>query len=101
MARNEQVPAGTWVKVRARLLEAGGRKAGVPADTANLPYEMRVVGHVQTATSLGEEATVVTATGRRVRGVVEELQPAYWHTFGPMDPDLHATGVSVRRWLAR
>ena len=90
MAGDGTIPAGTRVEVRYTLLDAGERAPGIPDDTARLPYEVRVRGVLDEPAGRGERATVVTATGRRVAGVIEQVDPADTHTFGRPGPALAA-----------
>jgi len=97
------VPArkGSFVRVKCLLLEPGNRKSGIPEDTANVAYEMRVAGYLAEDSSEGDQVQITTVTGRSVNGALEDAQPAYTHTFGPIDPVLHEVGPRVKAWLKR
>lgn len=82
------VEPDTWVRVQYTLLEAGQRAPGLPADTAATPYVVRASGRLCEAASIGEPATVITQTGRKVQGILTEVNPGDWHTFGVMHPEL-------------
>ena len=81
------------------LLQAGERAPHVPDDTRRVPLEMRVKGFLVAGAALGEEVEINTAAGRRLRGTLVAVNPAYTHGFGP--PILALTGIAgeVRRLL--
>jgi 2-amino-4-ketopentanoate thiolase alpha subunit len=73
---------GTRVQVRSVVLEPADRAAGLPEDTARVPYESRVRGRLTAPGRVGEPVTVRTAVGRALSGVLELVEPADLHTFG-------------------
>jgi hypothetical protein len=48
---------------------------------------------------VGEQAEIITVTGRRVRGILSEVNPAYSHGFGSPIPELSTIGSQVRTIL--
>lgn len=97
----EIVPRGTWVELHRILLVAGERAPQVPEETQRVPLEMRVKGVLAHDAALGEEAEIVTPAGRRLRGTLSQVNPAYTHGFGPPVPELRAVGEELRARLAR
>lgn len=95
----ERVSAGTWVEVQRILLAPGQRAERVPEETQRVPLEMRVKGALAHDASAGDEVEIVTAAGRRLRGTLREVNPAYTHGFGPPVPELRAVGVELRKLL--
>jgi len=95
----ERVATGTWVELGRVVLAAGERAPQVPDETQRVPLEMRVKGMLTRDASVGEEAEVVTAAGRRVRGTLERVDPPYTHGFGPPRPELLAVGEELRALL--
>lgn len=95
----ERIPAGTWVGIHRIVLPAGERAPQVPEDTQAVPLEMRVKGFLAEAAALGEEAEIHTRAGRRLRGTLIEVNPAYTHGFGPPIPELSSIGQEVRALL--
>ena len=93
------IDKGTWVEIYRVVLPAGERAPQVPDDTQQLPLEMRVKGYLVAPARLGEEAEIVTAVGRRLRGVVEAINPAYTHSFGAPITELSDIGREVRALL--
>jgi len=90
---------GTWVEIHRIVLPAGERVPQVPDDTRQVPLEMRVKGFLVAPASPGEEADIVTPVGRRLRGVVMEINPAYTHGFGAPIAELSGIGREVRALL--
>lgn len=97
MAR--QIEQGRWVEVRRTVLHPGERAPQAPEDTRRVPLEMRVKGFLVESATEGEEAEIVTAAGRRLRGVLDRVEPAYTHGFGSPVPELLAIGSEVRALL--
>ena len=96
---SEPVAQGTWVEIHRVVLPPGERAPGVPADTARVPLEMRVKGFLAAPASLGNEAEVITAAGRRLSGTLSGVNPAYSHGFGAPIPELSAIGEEIRAML--
>jgi 2-amino-4-ketopentanoate thiolase alpha subunit len=96
----ERIDKGTWVELHRVVLDAGDRAPRVPEETRRVPLEMRVKGVLVADAALGEEAEIVTPAGRRLRGALREVNPAYTHGFGPPVPELRAVGGELRALLA-
>jgi hypothetical protein len=95
----ERIAKDTWVEIYSILLPAGERASQVPQDTQHVPLEMRVKGFLAAPAALGEEAEIVTPAGRRLRGTLVEVNPAYTHGFGAPIPELSTIGGEVRTIL--
>jgi hypothetical protein len=95
----EPVAKGTWVEIHRVVLPPGERAPQVPEETRRVPLEMRVKGFLVAPVALGEEAEIVTPTGRRLHGTLAEANPAYAHGFGSPIPELSAIGEEVRSLL--
>ncbi len=76
------------MEVQRIVLAPGERAPQVPADTGQVPLEMRVKGLLLAA--LGEKAQI---TGRRLRGTLIAVNPAYSHSFGPPIAEFSAVGL--------
>lgn len=92
----ELVAQGSWVEIHKIALEAGERTAQLPEDTRKVPLELRVKGFLLAAAALGDEGEIETLTGRRLRGRLTAINPAYSHSFGPPIPELSSIGGEVR-----
>ena len=93
------IAKGTWVEIHRTVLAAGDRAPQVPEDTRAVPLEMRVKGFLVAPAALGGEAEIVTRVGRRWRGTLTDVNPAYTHSFGPPVPELSTIGDEVRGML--
>ena len=72
---------GVWTELEWLVLRPEERAESCPPDTRLLPYRARTRG-MALRPVVGSEAEVRTASGRRVRGRVHDLDPGYEHTFG-------------------
>jgi hypothetical protein len=90
---------GVWVEIRRIVLTPDERAPQVPEDTKQVPLEMRVKGFLAAPAALGEEAEIVTPAGRRLRGVLAAVNPAYTHGFGAPIPEFSPIGGEVRALL--
>ncbi len=95
----EMVAKGVWVEVQGTVLPAGERAPQVPKDTQGVPLEMRVKGFLVAPAALGEEVEIVTPTGRKLRGRLAAVTPAYSHSFGAPIPELSEIGDEVKAIL--
>lgn len=95
----EVVPSGSWVEIRRVELGPDQRAPQVPDDTRRVPLEMRAKGFLAAPASPGDQAEIITVAGRRLRGVLSEVNPAYTHGFGSPLPELSAIGPEVRAVL--
>lgn len=96
-----RIDTGTWVEIEREVLPAGERAPQVPDDTQKVPLEMRVKGFLATPATPGEETEIITPTGRRLRGVLREVNPAYTHSFGAPVAGLSVIGRELRALLRR
>ncbi|MEA4940584.1 MAG: 2-amino-4-oxopentanoate thiolase subunit OrtA [Christensenella sp.] len=90
---------GDWVRIHSVILQPGERAATVPEDTKQVPLEQWTKGYLQANAALGEEASVVTRTGRLVSGTLVDETPHYTHSFGDFVPELQQAGDEAFRFL--
>jgi hypothetical protein len=95
----ERIGKGTWVEIHRIVLAAGERAPQVPDDTRQAALEMRVKGTLLAPAAMGEEAEILTAAGRTLRGTITDSNPAYTHGFGAPIAELSAIGPEVRALL--
>ncbi len=76
------VDKGKYVRVRKHILSPDQRADNVPEDTKKVPLKMWIKGRLTAEAELFEEAEVITATGRRVKGMLKEVEPKHKHSFG-------------------
>ena len=88
------------MQVHRVILEVGERAPRVPTDTAAVPLEMTVRGTlVDDLAEPGEEVTVETPAGRRLRGRLVGREPAYDIGLGPPAGVPAAAGPELRKIL--
>jgi len=95
----DQAAPQTWVEIHRIILNKGERAPQVPADTQQVPLEMKVKGFLVRHATLGEEADIETPAGRTLTGTLTAINPAYTHTYGAPIPELSAIGGEVRAIL--
>jgi hypothetical protein len=95
----ERIAQGTLVEIQRCLLQPEERAPQVPGDTRQVPLEMRVKGTLLAPAAPGDEAEILTPAGRRLRGTLTAVNPAYTHGFGEPLPELSAIGGEVRAML--
>lgn len=87
---------GEWALLHNVVLEAPQRAPQVPEDTRKVPLELWVKGRLKQNARLGATATVITRTGREVKGTLLEVNPRFSHDFGDFVPELLDIGDTVR-----
>ena len=87
------------MEVYGIVLPAGARAPQVPADTQQVPLEMKVKGFLVHDAGVGDEVEIITPAARTLRGTLVAINPAYTHTYGPPVPALSAIGSEVRAIL--
>jgi hypothetical protein len=95
----ERIAQGTLVDIHCCVLQADERAPQVPDDTRQVPLEMRVKGFLVASADPGETAEIITPAGRRLRGTLAAVNPAYTHGFGAPLPELSGIGEEVRAML--
>lgn len=95
----ERATTHTWVEIHRIVLAPGERAPQVPADTQQVPLEMRVKGFLCHDASLGEDVDILTPAGRMLTGTLVAINPAYTHLYGPPIPALLPIGGEVRAIL--
>ena len=95
----ESIQTGTWVEISRIVLAAGQRAPQVPADTQQVPLEMKVRGFLVVPASLGEAAEIRTLSGRRLSGTLTAVEPAYRQGFGTPISEISTISEEVRTIL--
>ena len=95
----ERATKHTWVEVHRMVLAPGERASQVPAETQQVPLEMRLKGFLLQDAAVGEEVDILTPAGRVLTGTLMTINPAYTHLYGPPIPELLPIGGEVRALL--
>ena len=97
----QRIEKGSWVEIHQIVLSAAERAPQVPDDTRQLALEMRVKGYLVAPAAVGEEAEIITPVGRRLHGVIREVNPAYRHGFGAPIAELIGIGRRAQALLRK
>jgi len=95
----ERCQKGDWVEIHNIVLTPQERSRNVPDDTKKVPLEAWIKGWALDEGEIGTEIEIRTPSGRRVKGTLTRVNPAYTHSFGPVVPELSAVGQELRRLL--
>jgi hypothetical protein len=90
---------GQWAQIHNIVLQPADRAPQVPDDTKKVPLVMWVKGYLNADADVGKECEITTLTGRVVKGVLDEVEPAYSHDFGQYIPELGVIRDQVRKVL--
>lgn len=93
------VKKGQWVRIRQEILSPEERAPQIPDDTKSVPLTMWVKGFLLKDSLLGEMVEIETYIGRKVKGQLVEVNPAYRHSYGSCVPELLYIGRQVRSIL--
>ncbi len=83
-----KIEKNDWIEISEILLTPENRASGLPDDTKDLSYKLKIRGFAQCDGSVGEKITIKTVTGRVLSGVAEKINPYYDHNFGDSIPEL-------------
>ena len=86
------ISKGTWVEVERVLLKPEERAPNLPADTAKVPYVLRVSGFLMEDAELGQQVKIRTIIGNVHAGKLRIENPGYGHSFGHTVPELLKIG---------
>lgn len=89
----------SWVEIHRIVLTPEERAPKIPEDTSRVPLEMRVKGFLVKEASLGEEVEIITPIGRKMKGTLLKVNPAFGHDFGAPVPELLAIGRELKELL--
>lgn len=95
----ERVRAGEYVQIHSIILKPGERAPQVPEDTQKVPLELRIKGYLDHDAFLGDEVTITTVLGRKVKGRLVAVNPPYPHSFARPVPELLHIGEELWRLL--
>lgn len=84
------------VRIHRVELAPSERSAGLPQDTASVPFETWINGWLVREARLGERTAIRTAAGRVVEGELVAVDPGYDHSFGPPPSALERVGEKAR-----
>lgn len=90
-----RVRSWEYVQVHSIILKPGERAPQVPEDTQKVPLELRIKGYLDHDALVGDEVTITTVLGRKVRGRLVAVNPPYPHSFARPVPELLHIGEEL------
>lgn len=95
------ITKGSWVEIVTTVLEVGDRAINIPEETKKTPLKMWAKGFALENCNVGDEIEIETIVGRKIIGVVTELNPKYSHDFGDFIPELLYIGKQAKEILRK
>lgn len=93
------IKVGTFVEITNKVLDPEDRSSAIPEETKSTPLMMWVRGFTITECNLGEETEIETPSGRRAKGIVTAVEPAYTHDFGRYISELAYIGKQAKEMI--
>jgi 2-amino-4-ketopentanoate thiolase alpha subunit len=72
----------TFVQIYKSVLSRSERSTNLPADTKQVPLEMRIKGKLLKPAQIGDTVEILTSTKRIESGILIAVEPSYTHDFG-------------------
>lgn len=93
------IEKGTWVEIVREVLSPEERSNAIPDETKKTPLIMWVRGNTLQSSNLGEEVEIETISGRRIKGKLTQIEPAYSHGFGKYIGEVSYIGKQAKEIL--
>lgn len=94
-----QARKGDLVQIHNIIFKPGERTAALPEVTKTVPYEGWVKGFLMDdKAALGDNVTIESFIGRKLSGILTEINPIYDHDFGEPQSTLNMVGRNA--WKA-
>lgn len=90
---------GSYVEVEKQVLSSEERASNIPEETKNTPLMLWAKGFLEEDSEIGKIGKIVTVNGRKVEGIITELNPSYTHDFGEFVPELLYIGSQAKAIL--
>jgi hypothetical protein len=91
---------GDLVQIRKIILEPSQRSDGLPPSTRKVPYACRIKGFLQDEHAMiGNKAEIETFIGRKISGILYQVNPTYDHGFGEPQYEILFIGKEVKHQL--
>ncbi|MCJ7689394.1 MAG: 2-amino-4-oxopentanoate thiolase subunit OrtA [Clostridiaceae bacterium] len=95
------IKKGTWVEVEEIVLMPEDRAKNIPDETKKTPLKCWTRGKCISDCELGNEVQVETNVGRIARGIVVDIEPGYYHTYGKYVEEISNIGKQARAIIAQ
>ncbi|SUY46131.1 Uncharacterised protein [Clostridium putrefaciens] len=90
---------GTWIEIEEVVLEVDDRASNIPIETKATPLKCWIRGYCMEDCDLGEYVQVKTNIGRIAKGVVVEVEPGYYHTYGKYVSEISRIGIQAKEMI--
>jgi hypothetical protein len=95
------ITKGTFVEVEEIVLMPEDRAVNIPDETKKTPLKCWTRGKCTSDCELGSEVEVETNVGRIARGIVVDVEPGYYHTYGKYVEEISNIGKQAKDILAQ
>lgn len=93
------ISKGTWVEVERMVLTPENRAPNIPKETRITPLKSWIRGTCLSNCKLGDEVEVETNSGRIVKGIVVDIEPGYFHTYGKYVKEMCNVGKQAKKLI--
>ncbi|MBC8059878.1 MAG: 2-amino-4-ketopentanoate thiolase [Clostridiaceae bacterium] len=90
------IKKGTWVEVEEIVLIPENRAKNIPEETKITPLKCWTRGYCISDCSIGDEVKVETNVGRIASGIIVDIEPGYYHTYGKYVQEIGHIGKQAR-----
>ncbi|MBX4270229.1 2-amino-4-oxopentanoate thiolase subunit OrtA [Clostridium estertheticum] len=95
------IKKGTWVEVEEIVLTPKDRAKNIPDETKKTPLKCWIRGKCLSDCELGNEMQVETNVGRIATGIVVQIEPGYYHTYGKYVEEISNIGKQAREIISQ
>ena len=95
------IKKGTWVEVEEIVLLPEVRSTIIPEETKRTPLKSFIRGKCLSDSELGDEVQVETNVGRIAKGIIVDMEPGYYHTYGKYVEEISNIGKQAREIIAQ
>ena len=95
------IKKGTWVEVEEIVLTPKDRAINIPDETKKTPLKCWIRGKCLSDCEFGSEVQVETNVGRIARGIVVQIEPGYYHTYGKYVEEISNIGKQAREMISQ
>lgn len=90
------ITKGTFVEVEEIILMPEDRAVNIPEETKKTALKCWTRGKCISDSELGNEVQVETNIGRIASGIIVEVEPGYYHTYGRYVEEISNIGKQAR-----
>jgi len=94
------IKKGTWVEVEEIVLAPEDRASNIPDETKKTPLKSWTCGKCLSDCEIGGHVQVETNIGRISSGIVVDIEPGYYHTYGKYVEEISNIGKQARKIIA-